>query len=586
MKSSLLTFTLLTLWCGSMSAQDYPKADLFFGYSFLRANQAQSIPAFTANGGVGTLGWNFTNHIALEAELGGYHNGNVNNYQFDTTTFSYLFGPRLSYGRSKRFDPYVHVLWGGSHGTTSIASSSILVVNPPIAGTTVPARYSRSQNTFAMAAGGGIDLKLSRHLLLRPIQLDYYLTRYEAIDVTQPAGSSTSARNQNNLRYATGIAFTFGGETKEPPPPAPRVTMKSCPDGSSVKESEECPKRTINLSLNVDQREICPGAVARITPTSPLPNSAVSQWTVNGEPAGQGLAYSFGSTGRAPGTYRIGLKMSSEGFNDASAETTVTVRAYQPPTGTLRATPAEIFVGEKSTLTPNFAAGQCGGPLSPATFTTSEGSVSGTQYDSTGVSFDPSQNSEQRKTVTVTARVSDSQGAGTAPVQLVVKKAAAITAKRLPDVIFPTKSARVNNCGKRVLLEELKASTDRDPTGTVVLIGHQSDADSTAGLDLTRALNAAAVISAGQGVCTAFPARQITIGGAGTEQTADFQPRFCGTSTDTPERAGQTVSASDDSAKLRRVEVWFVPTNGKMPDSLKNPKDAVSANVASLGCPR
>jgi hypothetical protein len=79
MKRALVTFTVLTLGCGCICAQDYPKADLFVGYSFLRANQAQSIPAFTANGGVGTLGWNFTNHIALEAELGGYHNGNVNN---------------------------------------------------------------------------------------------------------------------------------------------------------------------------------------------------------------------------------------------------------------------------------------------------------------------------------------------------------------------------------------------------------------------------------------------------------------------------------------------------------------------------
>jgi hypothetical protein len=436
-----------------------------------------------------------------------------------------------------------------------------------------------------MAAGGGIDLKLSRHLLLRPIQLDYYLTRFEAIDVTQPVGSPTSARNQNNLRFATGIAFNFGGEKVEPPAPAPRVTMKSCPDGSSVKESDECPKRTIAITLNVDQREICPGATARVTPASPLPNSAVTQWTVNGEPASQGAAFSFGSTGRAAGTYRIGLKMSSEGFNDASAETTVTVRAYQPPTGTLRATPGEIFVGEKATLTPNFTAGQCGGPLSPATYTTSEGSVSGGQFDSTGVAFDPSQNSEQRKTVTITARVTDSQGAGTAPVQLVVKKAAALTARRLPDVIFPVNSSRVNNCGKRVLLEELKSSTDSDPTGTVVLVGHQSDKDKTSGLDLTRALNAAAVISAGQGVCTAFPAKQILLGNAGTEQTADFQPRFCGTSAGA-ERAGQTVSESDDTAKLRRVEVWFVPTNGKMPDSLKNQKDAVSANVASLGCPR
>jgi len=33
-------------------AQDAPKADLFLGYSFLRANSARDIPAFTNNGGL------------------------------------------------------------------------------------------------------------------------------------------------------------------------------------------------------------------------------------------------------------------------------------------------------------------------------------------------------------------------------------------------------------------------------------------------------------------------------------------------------------------------------------------------------
>lgn len=63
-----------------------------------------------------------------------------------------------------------------------------------------------------MAAGGGLDIKLSHTITFRPIQLDYYLTRVEAPDVTLPPGESTArARNQNNLRCAAGIEFTFGG---------------------------------------------------------------------------------------------------------------------------------------------------------------------------------------------------------------------------------------------------------------------------------------------------------------------------------------------------------------------------------------
>jgi opacity protein-like surface antigen len=583
MRRTILTLLLLFSCAGFVAAQDVPKVDLLFGYSFLRYNSAQTIPAFTANGGIGTLGFNFNNHFGLEAELGGYHNGNVNNYQFDSTTFSYLFGPRISYGRSKKIDPYIHVLWGGQHASTSIAADSILVVNPLL--TSSNGRYKVSTNTFAMAAGGGLDIKLSRKITLRPVQIDYYLTRFEAPDVTVPPGTSPRARNQNNLRYAAGLQFNFGGESPGPPPP-PRVSTKTCPDGSEIPQEQECPKRTIGLGLNVTQRDVCAGTTVTVTPSGSVPTGASTRWTVNGEAINQAAAFEFGTTGRAPGTYRIGLGVSAEGYNDASAETTVTVRGYQPPTGSLRATPNEIFAGEKATLSPNFTAGQCGGQLGPPSFAATEGMLNGAEYDSSTVAFDPSDNAEQRKTITFTAKVSDNQGSGSAETQIVVKKRAAITAKRLPDVVFAANSSRVNNCGKRVLLEELKTNTDSDPTGTVVFVGHQGDAETTAGLDLKRALNAAAVVSAGTGICTAFPAAQISLSAVGNEQTADFQPRFCGTSTETVERAGQAVKESDDAAKTRRVEVWFVPTNGKPPTTAKDSKDAATLGAASLGCPR
>ncbi len=58
-------------------------------------------------------------------------------------------------------------------------------------------------------------------------------------------------------------------------------------------------------------------------------------------------------------------------------------------------------------------------------------------------------------------------------------KGAVVAPIRLPDVLFPKNSARVNNCGKRILLEQLKAYYQRDSTGTVVLVGHQSSDETT-----------------------------------------------------------------------------------------------------------
>jgi hypothetical protein len=213
MKRVLCLLTLGSI-CGLCAfAQEGPKADLFFGYSFLRYNSAQTIPAFTANGGIGTFAWNFNNHIAMEAELGGYHNGNVNNYQFDTTSFSYLFGPRFSWGRSKRWDPYIHTLFGGQNASTSIAEGSVLVVNPLSTEKLHDGRYQTATNSFAMSIGGGLDIKLSKSFTLRPVQADYYLTRFEVPDVTEPIGTTNArARSQHDFRYAAGIAFNFGAQ--------------------------------------------------------------------------------------------------------------------------------------------------------------------------------------------------------------------------------------------------------------------------------------------------------------------------------------------------------------------------------------
>jgi opacity protein-like surface antigen len=202
---SFLTLSLISGLC--VYAGEGPQADVFLGYSFVRFNSAQTIPAFTANGGVGTFGWNFTQYIAGEAEFGGYHNGNVNSHEFDTTTWSYLFGPRFSLGRSRTIDPYVHALFGGMDAHTSICCVA------PTTGTgqtTTGTRVAKDQNNFAMAFGGGLDIKLSKGILLRPVQLDYVMTRFQAPDLNNLTGPSTN-RNQHDLRFAAGVAFNFGG---------------------------------------------------------------------------------------------------------------------------------------------------------------------------------------------------------------------------------------------------------------------------------------------------------------------------------------------------------------------------------------
>ncbi len=200
MRNTFIVFGLVLL-CGAMcAAQEIPKAEVYLGYSFLRVNSAISVPAFTANGGLGSFQYNLNKNFAVVGEFGGHHNGNINGVQLDSTMFTYLFGPRISVHKSGRISPFFHGLFGGMHYTRSIA------VNPTV--NPLTNRIKNSQDAFAMAFGGGIDFKLNRRIAFRPIQLDYLMTRFQPLFISG-LGDINRDRNQNNLRYSAGIAFRF-----------------------------------------------------------------------------------------------------------------------------------------------------------------------------------------------------------------------------------------------------------------------------------------------------------------------------------------------------------------------------------------
>ena len=230
--------------------------------------------------------------------------------------------------------------------------------------------------------------------------------------------------NQNNLRFSAGLAFLFGGEEPTPPPPQPHT--KTCPNGNTVAANAVCPEPDLLLSLAATPRELCPGDSAQVKPsiTGGDSRQLSYRWFLNGQQAGQEQSFEFGSAGREPGKYRITLRVGGSNFIPASAITTITVREYHPPTGTVQANPAQIIAGEKSVISASFQ-GRCGGPIEPPVFYASEGSVQGDQFDSAGVQFDPNNYAEQRKTVTITAKASDNRRAGIATTTVtVIKKAA------------------------------------------------------------------------------------------------------------------------------------------------------------------
>jgi hypothetical protein len=84
----------------------------------------------------------------------------------------------------------VQFLFGGAYAWSGLAGNSAM------------------QNTFATAAGGGLDYTLTKHLALKPIQVEYVMTQFDSARL----GGSTKGfgDHQNDIRYSAGVCFDSG----------------------------------------------------------------------------------------------------------------------------------------------------------------------------------------------------------------------------------------------------------------------------------------------------------------------------------------------------------------------------------------
>jgi len=166
------------------------------------------------NGGQGAITYNFTRHLGATAEVAGYSN-DVDGATFSTQAF--LFGPSGRFGlRNSRLSFFAHQLFGTTHMTiTSDAGEPCGSGTSPTC-TTYP---------FTMASGGGLDVKLSKHIWVRPLQVEYFNEQISldalgglAVPVApsprsaahsySPAFSGIRITAQG-MRYSGGVVYRF-----------------------------------------------------------------------------------------------------------------------------------------------------------------------------------------------------------------------------------------------------------------------------------------------------------------------------------------------------------------------------------------
>lgn len=185
-KAPALVLSLLLLaFARSVVAQEsFSKFEAYGGYYYARFNVNANVPGmapsatYIGKGGGGQLEYNATRWLGVVGDLAGFYATSSGNGAFAGAMFTYLAGPRVNF-RHEKFTPFVQALFGGAHPTDGIEQST------------------GGQDHFAMTAGGGIDFKVSRHVSVRPIQAEYFMTKI-------PDGLNN---RQDNLRLGAGIVL-------------------------------------------------------------------------------------------------------------------------------------------------------------------------------------------------------------------------------------------------------------------------------------------------------------------------------------------------------------------------------------------
>src|SRR5580704_10370213 len=151
----LVHFVLAVLALSGIAiAQNLPAIDLFGGYSYLRFDQPSS--GLTSYQQLKLNGWEFSasvalfHHLSVEGDLSGHTQSDCAGVSgVNCTDFSYMFGPRFTVGdRSNRITGFVHGLVGQDRADLLAYTANSTV----------------SDTSIALAAGGGVDFWVFRHI--------------------------------------------------------------------------------------------------------------------------------------------------------------------------------------------------------------------------------------------------------------------------------------------------------------------------------------------------------------------------------------------------------------------------------------
>jgi hypothetical protein len=157
------------------------EVDLAFIYS-PQSRQGTGGTTFWAQGGSVELSADVYRGFGVAADFAVSHASNITGNGINLTTFTPTVGPRYTWSHRKL------AIFGEGLVGVSDASSGVF---PATGGAQMTAR------SFAAQMGGGMDLRLSGHIALRPVEASWLRTQF-------PNGTTNV---QNTFQLGAGVVF-------------------------------------------------------------------------------------------------------------------------------------------------------------------------------------------------------------------------------------------------------------------------------------------------------------------------------------------------------------------------------------------
>ena len=210
--TALLLWSTLVVSAQNTKPDEYPKVEVFVGYSALGEANGPGI-SFGPNSTVGasytskpgfetSVTRNFTKYFGIKGDFSAHFNNEsksgpitgctpacttvTQDFQLKTRVYNFLAGPEFKARNSTRFTPFAHVLGGVAHTSATFTTP----------GPTFNLLLKKSDNSFALGLGGGLDIRASKRVSFRAMM------DYNPVFVHDSAGG-----RRDFVRFSLGVLF-------------------------------------------------------------------------------------------------------------------------------------------------------------------------------------------------------------------------------------------------------------------------------------------------------------------------------------------------------------------------------------------